>query len=200
MAESGWAALTPARLAESLGVHPTAVYRHFPAWNDLVVAVFDLRLAQIFTAAMASAPPDATPREQILGIMRIFRLATRNDPFLADCIYLILSADTLLPAPSFDAASEQMANLLIAMGVPETDLPAMYQALESLAIGNLLVDFTGHPNHVAHRRQRRRMSGVTAFEQFTRSEAETEAVSDAAFELSARLLLDECERLAAQAR
>ena len=93
-----------------------------------------------------------------------------------------------------------MANLLIAMGVPETDLPAMYQALEALAIGNLLVDFTGHPNHVAHRRQRRRMSGVTAFEQFTRSEAETEAVSDAAFELTARLLLDECERLAAQGR
>ncbi len=39
------------------------------------------------------------------------------------------------------------------------------------------------------------MSGIPAFEEFSRTDEATVAVSAAAFELSMRLLLDECERL-----
>ena len=200
VAASGWAALTPATLSASLGVHATAVYRHFPTWNDLIVSVFDLGLTQILGEAIATTPPDATPREQILSIIRMIRAAADADPYLVDCLYLALSSDTPLHTPNFDAMSAHMAQLLTDMGVPETRLPAIYQALESLSIGNLLVDFTGHPHHISNRRQRRRMSGITAFESFTRSDEATKAVADEAFELNVRLLLDECERAADQAR
>lgn len=96
--------------------------------------------------------------------------------------------------PNFDAASARLAGLLQEMGVPEAEIPVLYQALESLAIGSVLVDYTGHPLHLVNRRQRRRMSGVPAFEGFSRADDTTKAVSDAAFELSLSLLLDECER------
>lgn len=200
VAESGWPALTPAALAERLGVHATAVYRHFATWNDLVVAVFDLGLAQIMTDAMSELPASASPRDRILGFMRAVRAATEADSNLADCVLAILRADTLTAMPNFDAASAAILELIQAIGVPEADCPAMYQAIESLTIGSILVDYTGHPNHVTNRRQRRRMSGAAAFEEFTRSDEATMAVSEAAFELSARLLLDECERLAASER
>lgn len=196
VAESGWPALTPNALGERLGVHATAVYRHFSTWNDLVAGAFDLNIAQLMTAAMSSLPEDASPRDRILGFMRTVRAATEADPNLADCVLAILRADTLTAMPNFDNASAQILGLIQRMGVPETECPAMYQAIESLTIGSIIVDFTGHPNHVTNRRQRRRMSGVPMFEAFTRSDEATMAVSDAAFELSARLLLDECERLA----
>lgn len=200
VATAGWAGLTPTSLAESLGVHSTAVYRHFPTWNDLIVSVFDLGLSQILGQAIAATPVDATPREQILSIMRTVRATAEADPQLADCLYLALSASTPLNTPNFDAMSAHTAQLLMAMGVPEARLPTIYQALESLALGNLLVDFTGHPHHMSNRRQRRRMSGITAFESFTRSDDATKAVADEAFELNLRLILDECERVADIAR
>jgi len=196
VAESGWAALTPTVLAERLGVHATAVYRHFANWNELVVAVFDLGIAQLMADAMTALPDDATPRERVLGFMRTVRAATESDPYLADCVLAILNSDAPAVVPNFDAASAQVVGLLEAMGVPDSELPAIYQAIESLIIGSIIVDYTGHPNHISHRRQRRRMSGVAAFEEFTRSDEATMAVSDAAFELNARLLLDECERVA----
>lgn len=194
VAASGWAALTPPALAESLGVHATAVYRHFPSWNDLLVAVFDLSLGQLTEAAQQAEAAGATPREQITGFLRTVRQAVDADPYLVDCIYAILRSEGTSPMPNFDAASARLAGLLQEMGVSEADIPVLYQALESLAIGSVLVDYTGHPLHLVNRRQRRRMSGVPAFEGFSRADDTTKAVSDAAFELGLTLLLDECER------
>lgn len=196
--ESGWPGLTAAALAERLGVHPTAIYRHFATWNDLVVAAFDLSLARIFAEAMGSAPEGASPRDRIMAFMRTVRAEVEADPNIADCVLAILRRDTAAPVPNFDAASAQIAQLLTDMGVPEGELPALYQAIEAQAIGGVLVDYIGHPHHFSNRRQRRRLSGVAAFEPSTRSDEATKSIADAAFELSARLLLDECERLAAQ--
>ena len=196
VADSGWAALTPPALAEKLGVHTTAVYRHFPSWNDLLVAVFDLSIGQLSESARVAEDGGASPREQITIFMRTVRGAVDADPYLADCIYAILRSEGTSPMPNFDAASARLAGLLIEMGVPVAELPTLYQALEGLVIGTTLVDYTGHPLHLVNRRQRRRMSAVPAFEEFSRTDAATKAVSDAAFELSLRLLLDECERLA----
>ena len=196
--ETGWASLTPATLSRRLGVHATAVYRHFASWNDVVVAAFDLSLAQLFSGAMEGLAAETSPRERILAFMRTVRAAADDDPNLADCVLAILRMGRPAPAPNFDAASAQIAGLLMAMGVPPSALPAIYQAIESLIIGSVIVDYTGHPHHISNRRQRRRMSGVAQFESFTRSDESTKAVTDEAFELSARLLLDECERLASQ--
>lgn len=195
VAESGWAALTPPALAEHMGVHTTAVYRHFPSWNDLLVAVFDLSLGQLTEAAQTAEAAEASPREQISTFMRTVRAAMNADPYLVDCVYAILRSEGTSPMPNFDAASARLAALLLEMGVPVTELPAVYQALESIAIGTSIADFTGHPLHLVNRRRRRRMSGIPAFEEFSRNDETTMAVSEAAFELSMRLLLDECERL-----
>lgn len=194
--ESGWSALTPAALAARLEVHPTAVYRHLANWNDLVVAAFDVTIGQVAREAMAALPPEATPRERIEGFMRAMRSAAESEPALVDCILGILRAQPTPAMPNFDAASAQLVALLAAMGVPESLLPQMYQAVEGLMIGSVLTDYLGHPQHLANRRQRRRMSGVAAFEESTRSDEATKALSDATFELSSRLLLDECERMA----
>lgn len=196
VAEAGWPALTPPALAEQLGVHATAVYRHFATWNDLIVAVFDLSIARILSDAMEALPKNASPRDRIIGFLRTVRAATEADPYLAECVSAILSTGTLTVMPNLDAASRQIAELLRQMGVPSSELPTMYQAIEGFIIGSVIVDFTGHPNHIVNRRHRRRMSGVPEFEEFTRSDEATMAVSQAAFELNARLLLDECERLA----
>lgn len=197
VAESGWAALTPPALAQHLGVHATAVYRHFATWDAFIAAVFDLGLAQLLDTTMADVPLTAAPRERVLAFMRSVRIAADADPYIADCILAILRSETQAVMPNFDAATVVVTDLLREIGVPEEQIPVMHQAIEGLALGSILADYMGHPLHIANRRYRRRMSGVAAFEEFTRSDETTKAVSDAAFELTARLLLDECERLGA---
>lgn len=197
VARSGWSSLTPQSLAEELGAHSTAVYRHFPTWNDLVVCVFDAQIPLLLEQALQELASDPSPRDQILGFMMAVRSATQADPFFADCCLAILRSDAPVLAPNFDAVSAKVAGLISKMGVPDDQVPVMYQAIEMLTMGSIIVDYIGHPHHVSARRQRRRMSGIEAFEAFTRSDEATHAVSIAAFEVSARLLLDECERLAA---
>lgn len=195
VAESGWPSLTPAALALRMGVHATAVYRHFGQWNELVVAVFDRGVAEMMTATVSALPAHASPRDVILGFMRTVRAATLADPNLADCILAVLKSESAPPMPNLDAATAGIIKQLKAMGIPPSDIPVLYQAIEGLTMGSLLVDFIGHPHHVSNRRQRRRMSAVAEFEEFTRNDASTMEVSDAAFELNARLLLEECERI-----
>lgn len=86
IAASGWAALTPPALAESLGVHATAAYRHVPSWNDLLVAVFDLSLGRLTEAAQQAEAAGATPRERFTAFLRTVRQAVDAGPYLVDCI------------------------------------------------------------------------------------------------------------------
>lgn len=194
--ESGWAGLTPKSLAERLGVHSTAIYRHFSAWDDVIVAVFDQQVVHLLDASQGALPADATPRERIISLMRAFRNAANDDPHVADCLSAILSAGNVGQTPNADVVTAWLVDQLEQWGVPRDQLPEMHQALESLLIGGILCDFAGHPDHVALRRQRRRMSGIPAFEEFSRTDEACAQVGSDAFELTARLLLDECERIA----
>lgn len=196
VAESGWESLTAKSLAERLGVHSTAVYRHFGTWDDLVVAVFDLGLGQLLEAGQSLLAEGASPRDRILASLRAFRAAADADPFVADCFAAILTAGTVAQTPNADALTTWLVQQLEEWGVPRAQVPAMHQALENLVIGGIFCDYASHPDHVSLRRQRRRMTGIPAFEEFTRSDEACAQIGTEAFELSARLLLDECDRLA----
>ena len=197
VAESGWGSLSATSLSERVGAHPTAMYRHFANWNDVVVAVFDARIGD--TVAATSKNVKGSPRDHVLGLMRAFRSAAEADPYMADCLIAILRSESTVTAPNFDSFSRSFSGLLEMMGVPPEHLPTLYQALETLTMGSIISDFTGHPHHITHRLHRRRLSGIAAFEPSSRSEQATHAVSNAAFELTANLLLDECERVAVKA-
>ena len=198
--EVGWAGLSPKSLADRLGVHSTAIYRHFASWDDVVVAVFDRQVVHLWQASQDHLPSNASPRERLLALMRAFRAAANGDPYVADCLASILNAGEVGRTPNSDGVTAWVVDRLEEWGVPTDRVPQIHQALESLIIGGILCDYAGHPDHVARRRQRRRLTGIPAFEEFSRTDEACAQVGVDAFELTARLLLDECERMATTTR
>ena len=194
----GWAGLSAKSLSVKMGTHSTAVYRHFSSWNDLVVAVFDLGFGQLMRSAVADAELLTSPRARMRSVLSVLRAGLDADPNIADGIYSILSADEAVPTPNVDEFGVWVADQLIEMGVPVERIPVLYQAIESIAIGFTLADYTGHPHHVSNRRQRRRRQATSVFEAMSRSDDSMRTVMDEAFELSVNLILDECERVAKQ--
>lgn len=194
----GWAGLSAKSLSMKMGTHSTAVYRHFSNWNDLIVAVFDLGFGRLMHSAVDDATTLTSPRARLLSVLALIRAGLDADPNIADGIYSILSAQEAVPTPNVDEFGVWVANQLIEMGVPVERIPVLYQAIESIAIGFTLADYTGHPRHVSNRRQRRRQQSTSVFEEMSRSDDAMKDIMDEAFVLSVNLLLDECERVARQ--
>ena len=75
----GLDALTTRTLGDALGVHGTAVYRHFANKHELVEAA----LTRMLVVSGVSVPDAGTPRERIAGLMRSLRRAFAQHPNLA---------------------------------------------------------------------------------------------------------------------
>lgn len=86
--EGGWAAATPAAVAERAGAGKMSLYRHFATKDDLVVAALrDLDIRQLDWLFGSGSDAGAGPRERLLGVFdRMVDRAERGE--LTACPYV----------------------------------------------------------------------------------------------------------------
>ena len=196
VSESGLDALTTRALGESLGVHSTAVYRHFPDTDGLVLAITDAIVGEAAAAIVSHASEFANPRDRLAVFARMTRASVRARPDLARMLITVLEADTVVPTPNIDAYMRMVIDELRAMGLTGADLVNGHQAYESLVSGTIFADYLGAPNHLEHRLVRRRMLGAPGVSTFATDAAEIQEINDAAFEILLDGLLDALNTLA----
>lgn len=184
--ESGFEALTTRALGERLGVHGTAVYRHFANMDELREAV----LAEMLIVSGVEVPDVGSPRERMLGLLRSLRRAFSEHPNLA--IPNLTMQDEQASAEFVQAASD----VLEAMGLSGRQLVVAYQMLETFTVATNAYDWGGYPDALEARRRGRRLSGHPAFEAPSRSLEAMQDLNEEVFEVMANALLDACEAMA----
>lgn len=183
--ERGYEAFSLRQLGESLGVHATAVYRHFSSKDELLESV----LAYMLEQENVGIPDNGTPRERILSLLRSLRRAFSKHPQLA------LPNLTLQDEQATSVMVTTVLNLLTEMGLEGETLVAAYQILETFNVGTNAYDWGNFPDGLEARRRGRRLSGHPAFDDPSRSLSSMQALNDRSFEMAAEILLDGFERL-----
>ena len=185
--EGGFDALTARALGKRLGVHATAVYRHFASMDELREAV----LAQMLLTSGVGIPEEGSPRERLAGLLRSLRQAFAEHPNLA--IPNLVMQDEQATAEFVLVALD----LLSQMGLSGRRLVVAYQMLETFTVGTNAYDWGGYPDALESRRRGRRLSGHPAFDAPSRSLAAMQKLNDEAFETALSALLDACESMGA---
>ena len=184
--ESGLEALTTRALGERLGVHGTAVYRHFANMDELREAV----LAEMLIVSGVEVPDVGSPRERMLGLLRSLRRAFSEHPNLA--IPNLTMQDEQASAEFVKAAFDVLED----MGLSGRQLVVAYQMLETFTVATNAYDWGGYPDALEARRRGRRLSGHPAFEAPSRSLEAMQDLNEEVFEVMANALLDACEAMA----
>lgn len=186
--EGGFDALTARALGERLGVHATAVYRHFGSMDELREAV----LAQMLISSGVTIPEGSSPRERLIGLLRSLRRAFSEHPNLA--IPNLVMQDEQATVEFVQVALD----LLSQMGLSGRRLVVAYQMLETFTVGTNAYDWGGYPDALEARRRGRRLAGHPAFDAPSRSLSSMQKLNDEAFEAAMSALLDACEAMARQ--
>ena len=181
----GYDALTMRSLGEALGVHATALYRHFRNKKELIEAV----LMRMFEVENVGIPESGSPRERLLALMKSLRRA--------------FSRHTNLALPNLTLHDEQATvefvraslSLLGEMGLEGRQLMIAYQMLETFSVGSNAYDWVDYPKSLENKRQGRRLVGHPAADQAARSLASMRKLNEETFEVAANALLDACESM-----
>lgn len=182
--EHGMEPLTMRALGEKLGVDPTAVYRHYPNKEDLVLAVCDKVFGYVIAKVGESAP---TPRERTEMLSLTIRAVFREHPHVLGAI---VNSTGYIENGFY--VSREIAKSLVALGVPKASVPIAYQMLEGYVMGACLQDFTSSPQNWAIRRQRYRGLDMPEFDAVSSEESSVESVADQAFLTGLTSLIDAC--------
>jgi AcrR family transcriptional regulator len=193
VAEGGLDALTTRALGERLGVHSTAIYRHFPDWDGLILAITDVIVGGAGAMILSQVEPLPTARERLAMIARMARGAVAEQPDLAQMIVTVIQADTAVPTPNIDQFMRAVIGQLRALGLHGPDVAVGFQAFEGLLLGTICADYLGAPNHLEHRLARRRMLGEPEISAAVAGTAGVQELNDAAFEMLVGGLLDAME-------
>ena len=193
--ERGFDQFTSRNLGEAMGIHSTAVYRHFPQWELLVAAVTDAMFGKVIESHRAELQATADPRERILGIISLVRQEAIKNPQLLGNLLQIAAAPATLATPSIDAIIRVTSESLRQMGLSGRNLAMGLQALESFTVGFLAQEFVGHPNHLVNRLGRRRMVGVPDLTAHAQTTGDIADINEAAFWMSAHAVLNACAAL-----
>ena len=193
--ERGFDQFTSRNLGEAMGIHSTAVYRHFPQWELLVAAVTDAMFGKVIESHRADLQATADPRERILGIISLVRQEAIKNPQLLGNLLQIAAAPATLATPSIDAIIRVTSESLRQMGLSGRNLAIGLQALESFTVGFLAQEFVGHPNHLVNRLGRRRMVGVPDLTAHAQTTDDIADINEAAFWMSAHAVLNACAAL-----
>ncbi len=163
-------------------MHHTALYRYFSTKDDLLSAVF-VRLSEgiLHDTAASSAPLRERLRQLCSGLRGMFH----SYPSLAPAV--VVTAGSLPQAQAFQV---QIVGMLREMGVAESDLVRSYQALETHVIGGSYYDYTSAPDHLSQRRTRYREANDGSLDQFSRKDADIDALNEATFAWVLDLILD----------
>ena len=194
--EQGFGHLTSRHLGEAMGIHSTAVYRHFPQWDLLVAAVTDAMFGKVIESHRGELEAAVDPRDRILGIIALVRHEAVKNPELLGNLLQIAAAPATLATPSIDTIIRVTSESLRQMGLRGRNLAVALQALESFTVGFLAQEFVGNPDHLVNRLGRRRMVGVPDLTAHSQTTDDIAAINEAAFWLSANAVLDACAALA----
>lgn len=186
--ESGFEALTMRALGEQIGVHATAIYRHFPNREDLLIAVSDELFRQMVERLDQNLQD---PRARIINIMLVAREVFSEHPNYV--VPLITH-----PGNSVQGGilTLQVIANLEAMGLSGENLVLGHQMLESYVLGANAFDFSSAPNHLEERRLRRRQLEHPDFDATSRTQEQIEAINLKAYIQGGNAILDACEALA----
>lgn len=182
----GFDAISMRALGKFMGVHATAVYRHFPNKDKLVEAV----LARMFELSKVTIPDCPRPRDKLLGLLRALRKAFSHHPNLA--LPNLIYQDEQATVNFVRIALELLSN----MGLQGRDLMVAYQMLETFSVGSNAYDWGNFPESLKARQKGRKLIGHPQATEEAKSLASMRRLNEDAFELAAEALLDACERLA----
>jgi len=186
----GIPSLTLRTLGKEVGLHHTAVYRHFKDLNDVLAAVNALVITEA-VERVGELPED--PRDRLLVLMRALRAAMHAHP--AVTFGFLQPSPTIASAESVVDFQSMILESLISLGLSGRDLLLHHRLLETYCLGSMVFDFGGAPLHLESRRQRMRQVADPAYEEVTRDEAGIDALNEEAFDRGLVLLVDECARV-----
>lgn len=185
--EHGVDALTLRALGQSVGMHHTAIYRHFGSRDEVLAAALGL---VVESAVEIVGPLPDDPRERLLVLMRGIRAALHAHPAVS-FVYLLPSM-TISSTPAATAYVAEVLQSLRRAGLSGPDLLVHFRMLEGYVLGTTAFDFSGAPEHLESRRQRYREYVDPAFDAATRDPAGIDAVNEAAFDRGLVALVDAC--------
>lgn len=188
--EQGFGALTSRALGDAMGIHSTAIYRHFPQWDDLVLAVTDAIVGGILASDAEAIIAVKDPRERVLAAMLAVRRLAYDNPDVAENLLRLAAAPITTATPVIDALSRTVIESLVELGLRGERLAIGYQALEGFTVGTSALDFGGHPHHLVNRLGRRRSAGNAAMLETLQSAEDVDRVNEAAFLFGATALLE----------
>lgn len=180
--EHGVENLTLRSLGAALGVHHTAMYRHFRNKDELLQAVLNSVLS---TAIADVSPLPEDPRDRIVAVAMAMRAMFRENKGLTTTI--IGAGGALSRAYELQSA---ILSCLREMGVAEDGLVVRYQALESYVIGSCVYDFAGFPNNDEQRRARYASVGDPAMDAVSGTSEQISELTESAFVWGLSRLLD----------
>lgn len=189
--------LTSRNLGDAMGVHSTAIYRHFPQWDLLVAAVTDALLGKLVKSHRTELQALTDPRERVLGMISLIRQEALRNPELVANLLQIAAAPSTVATPHIDDFIRIVIGSLQQLGLRGRNLAIALQSLESFTVGFLTQEFVGHPNNLTNRLDRRRMVGVPDLTAQAQTTDDIASINEAAFWLSAHAVLDACTALAA---
>jgi AcrR family transcriptional regulator len=185
--EHGVDALTIRALGQQVGMHHTAVYRHYRSKNELLRAVLAIVIGDAFTQ-IGSLPKD--PEQRLLAIVMGLRRALHSHPAVT-AAYL-LPVETLADSEAVVEIQQLGVQALRELGLEGHELVVRYQMLESFVFGASVFDFGGAPDHITSRSRRHKLMSDFEFTTFGVGEERVDAVTETAFELGLETLVKEC--------
>ena len=181
--EQGYEALTLRSLGTAVGMHHTAVFRHFRTKDELLQEMLGRALGEGFANFN---PMEYGPAERIVATAVHLRSVLAEHPAL---IHPMLSGEST--SAEADGIQLLVLGALIELGLSGRDLAVRYQALESYALGSIYLDFADYPNHAVERSNRHvRQGGELAT--FAGNANDVENLNRAAYEYGLQVLVAEC--------
>ena len=188
----GLAGLSMRALGAELNVDATALYRHFPSKESLLMAMVDQMLGE---AVENCRDLTGTPREKILDMAKEVREAFARHPDVG--VALVSGEGSLINGFKIVA---QLMEYLREIGLEGSDLVVHYQALEQYVLGACVFDYTAAPHHFEIRRARYRQYEMPEFDELSRTEAKVEKIAFESYMTGVGALIDSCERTAAASK
>lgn len=185
--EHGVDALTLRALGQSVGMHHTAIYRHFASRDEVLAAALGL---VVQSAVDQAGPLPADPRERLLVLFRGIRGALHEHPAVS--VVFLLPSITIADSPAATAYVEEIMRALTDAGLRGSSLLLHYRILEGFTLGTTAFDYSGAPEHLESRRQRYRTYVDPAFEAATRDVQGIDDLNEAAFDRGLVVLVDAC--------
>jgi AcrR family transcriptional regulator len=182
----GLASLSMRALGAELEVDATALYRHFPNKESLLMAMVDHMLGE---AVAGFSDSTGSPREKIVQLALAIRVAFARHPDVG--VALVSSEGNLKNGA---VISHHLLTYLKEIGLTGRDLVIHYQTLEQYVLGSCVFDFTAAPHNFEIRRSRYRLYERPEFDAVSQTAQDVEDLASEAFLTGINGLLDNCER------